>query len=93
MHADIFFFVTTVAVVVVALALTIVLVYLAKVLSDIKSITEQVREEAILFRGDINKLRSEMRDDGFRVERLFSFFRGFMKRKSSGSKLNNKTKK
>ena len=85
-HADIFFFVTTIAVVVVAIALTVALVYLAKVLSDLKSITEQIREEAMLFREDIKDVRNEVRREGFRIERLLNIFRIITKRKSSRSK-------
>lgn len=85
-HADIFFFVTTVAVVVVAAALTVALIYLAKVLHDVKSITKQVREETVLFREDVKDLRAEIRHEGLRLERLVAFGRTLLKRKRSKSK-------
>ena len=85
-HADIFFFVTTIAVMVVAAAFTVVLIYLVKVLRDVKSITEQVREEAVLFREDVKDLRGEIRKDGFRIERLFAILRAMTKRKCTRSK-------
>ena len=47
-HADIFFFVTTIAVVVVAAALAIALMYLVRILNDVKKIAEQVREELVV---------------------------------------------
>ncbi len=72
-HADIFFFVTTIAVVIVTIALTVALIYLAKVLSDIKEITRQVKEETTLFRGDIADLRSDIAREGFRIERFAMF--------------------
>lgn len=85
-HADIFFFVTTIAVVVVAAALTIAIIYFIKVLMDIKDVTRQVKEETALFREDIGRLRADVRREGFRLERLFSFFRDMLKRKKARSK-------
>ena len=85
-HADIFFFVTTIAVVIVALALTIALVYLAKVLSDVKEITKQIKEEAVLFREDIGGLRSDIKKEGFRVERFLIFVKNLFKKTKTRSK-------
>jgi hypothetical protein len=85
-HADIFFFVTTVAVVIVGIALTIALVYLANVLSDIKEITKQVKEETILFREDIKDLRGDIKHEGFRAERFFIFIKNLFKKTNTRSK-------
>jgi membrane protein implicated in regulation of membrane protease activity len=85
-HADIFFFVTTIAVVVVAIALTVALVYLAKVLSDVKEITRQVKEETALFRGDIADLRTDIKREGFRLERLAMFARNLFKKAGAARK-------
>jgi hypothetical protein len=83
-HADIFFFVTTIAVVVVGLVFTIALIYFIKILGDIKEVTGQVREETVLFREDLGNLRSDIRREGFRLERLLSFFRTMLKWKNRG---------
>jgi len=85
-HADIFFFVTTIAVVVVGIALTIALIYLAKVLSDIKEITKQVKEETILFREDIGGLRGDIKKEGFRAERFLIFIKNLFKKTGTRSK-------
>jgi hypothetical protein len=85
-HADIFFFVTTVAVIVVGIALTVALIYLANVLSDIKEITKQVKEETILFREDIRDLRSDVKNEGFRAERFLMFVRNLFKKTTTRSK-------
>jgi hypothetical protein len=89
-HADIFFFVTTIVVVVIGIALTIALVYLAKVLSDIKIVTQQVKEETILFRDDIAELRGDIKKEGFRAERLFMFFRNIFRRTEAKTKARSK---
>jgi hypothetical protein len=85
-HADIFFFVTTIAVVVVGIALTVALIYLAKVLSDVKEITQQVKEETVLFREDIKGLRSDVKKEGFRMERFLMFAKNLFKKTNTRSK-------
>jgi hypothetical protein len=85
-HADVFFFVTTVVVIVVGIAFTIALVYLTKVLSDVKEITGQVKEEALLVREDIKGLRSDVKQEGFRAERFLMFFRNLFKKTNTRSK-------
>jgi hypothetical protein len=85
-HADIFFFVTTIIVVIVGIAFTIALVYLIKVLSDVKEITKQVKEETILFREDIGELRGDIKKEGFRIERFMMFVKNLFKRTKARSK-------
>jgi hypothetical protein len=85
-HADIFFFVTTIVVVIVGIALTIALIYLAKVLSDVKDITKQVKEETILFRNDIKELRGDIKKEGFRMERFMIFIKNLFKKTGARSK-------
>ena len=85
-HADIFFFVTTIVVVIVGIAFTIALIYLSKVLSDVKEITKQVKEETILFREDIKGLRSDVKKEGFRLERFMMFVKNLFKKIGTRSK-------
>ena len=86
-HADIFFFVTTIAVVVVAAVLAVALVYLVRILNDVKRIAEQVREETILFREDIHDLREQVRHEGLRLRGFLDLITGFFgKKKTSRSK-------
>ncbi len=85
-HADIFFFVTTIAVVIVAIALTVALIYLATVLSDIGEIARQVKEETILFREDIGELRGDIKKEGFRIEHLMVFLGNLFKKTKARSK-------
>lgn len=89
-HADIFFFVTTIVVVVVGLLFVIALIYLIKVLNRIKTIAEQVRDETVLFREDIHDLRDSVRREGFKVKSLFDFGYSFFKRRSGKKSKNEK---
>ena len=85
-HADVFFFVTTIAVVMVGLTFTVALMYLIKILSDVKSITREVKEETVLFREDLHGLRSDARREGFKIARFAKFFGDILKRKRAKSK-------
>lgn len=85
-HADIFFFVTTIAVVVVGIAFTIALVYLIQILSDIKKVTGQVQEEAVLVREDIKTLRAQVKVEGLKLQQLTSFFKHIVKHKVTKAK-------
>ncbi len=82
-HADIFFFVTTFAVIAVGTALTVVLIYLAKILSDLKKITGQVHEETILFREDVRDLRNHVRREGFKIQHFMDFVKRLISRKKN----------
>ena len=63
-HADIFFFVTTIAVVVITIALTVLIIYLVKVFRNVRKITDMVSEETVLLRHDMSDLRIEIRARG-----------------------------
>jgi hypothetical protein len=76
-HADIFFFVTTIAVVVITIALTVLIVYLVKVFRNVRKITEAINEETALLRRDIGDLRNEVRARGARAVGAFDWFERF----------------
>ena len=91
-HADIFFFVTTIAVVVITIALAALIVYLVKVFRSIRKIVDAVNDETILLRRDIGDLRNEIRERGARAVGAFDWFgRLFGMTKKSRSK-NKKTR-
>jgi len=90
-HADIFFFVTTIAVVVITIALTVLIVYLVKVFRNVREITEMVNEETVLLRRDIGDLRNEIRARGTRAAGAFDWIeRFFGETKKSRSKKKSK---
>lgn len=80
-HADIFFFITAIAVVLVTAFLVGVLVLVIRVLVDVRHITRKVREEAELVSQDLAELRSHLRKEGFRFKRFVEFFAGLWRRK------------
>jgi membrane protein implicated in regulation of membrane protease activity len=70
---DIFFFVTTVAVVVLAFFAAYVLWRLQRVLKNIEHVSEQVAIESDIVRQDIAEMRSDIRHGEGRLKSLFGF--------------------
>ena len=88
-HADIFFFVTTIAVVVVGIIFAVALIYLVMTLRRIRKIADLVHEEAVLVQEDMHDLRDAVRREGFKLKTVFAFskfFKNIMGNRSSSRK-------
>ena len=85
-HADIFFFVTTIAVVVIAVAIIVVSFYLVDFLRRARDIAEDVKRETALVREDIHHARMRVKAGGLRLAHLMDFFSGFIKKSKKKSK-------
>ncbi len=85
-HADIFFFITTIAVVLIALVSTVALVYFIRILKNVLRVSEMVKEETKLVREDLRATRQNMREDGFRLKHLISFFSNLSSKKPRSKK-------
>jgi hypothetical protein len=64
-------------VVVVTIEHTVLMVYLVKILRNVRKITDAINEEAILLRRDIGDLRNEIRARGARAAGAFDWFERF----------------
>ena len=82
---DIFFFVTTVAVVVLAFFAAYVLWRLQRVLKNIEHISEQVAIESDMVRQDIAEMQSDIRHGKGRIKSLFGFLGKLGKRTTKKS--------
>ena len=82
---DIFFFVTTVAVVVLAFFAAFVLWRLERVLKNIEHISEQVALESDNVRQDLAEMRDDIRRGKGRLKSLFGFLEKSTKRTSKKS--------
>lgn len=78
---DIFFAVTTVAVILSTFMLTLVLIRVLSILKKIDDVTALVREEGEQLREDIQNVRETVQEGGLRVGHLFGFLSGMKKRK------------
>lgn len=72
--------VTTVVVVVVGALVAVVLVYLARILSDVKKLSRAVRKEGERMVEDIEGLRENIKKNTIKLSDVLSF--GFLRKKS-----------
>ena len=79
---DIFFFVTTLAVVAVAVLGAVILWRLARILKNIEHLSEQAALESDSIRADLAEMRGDVRRGKGRLTSLVSFFKKTAKRAS-----------
>ena len=79
-HADIFFFITALAVVLVAGALLVALYFFIGILRDVRAIAAKVRKTSDELERDFERLRLEVKSEGMRVKTVFDIFLGFLQR-------------
>ena len=81
MKADIFFFITAIAVIILTVLLAILIVYIIKISRDIKYISHRAKDEANLISQDLSDLRENVRDKGANLKYFVSFFNNLGKKK------------
>lgn len=72
LKSDIFFFLTGLAVVVVTALIVIALVYVIKILRDVKDISHTVKEESEEIKGDIDTLRENVKKGGNKIKTIIN---------------------
>jgi len=83
LQMDIFFVVTTAAVIVVTVLVALVLFYVVRVLRNINEVTRNLSEESNLIREDIAVLRTNVREEGMKWKHFAQFFGSFAGRSST----------
>lgn len=76
----VFFFVTTVAVVILTILLAVAAVYIIKILNDIKYISRKAKTEADIIAGELSELRQNVKQEGAKLKFLSSFFNNIYKK-------------
>ena len=79
LHANIFFFITSVAVILVTIFIAWGLYYIVGILKNVRDITERVDQETIELGADIKALRATIKEEGFKLVTLYNFFQKFLK--------------
>ncbi len=79
---DIFFGVTTVAVIVLTVLLVIVLIRVISILRNIDELVLLAKEEGAHIRKDLDEMRTKVRDGGMRIGHLFGFLGGMREKKT-----------
>lgn len=84
--ADIFFFVTTIAVVLLTIILSIIMFYLISILRYIRHISQIAKDQAEELSDDIDDLREEIKTKGASLASIFDFMGHFTRKRASGGK-------
>ena len=74
-HADIFFLITTISVVIIASILATILIYGAKIARNISQISDEVKKESGHIIKDFETARVNLKENGLK----FSYFTSFIK--------------
>lgn len=77
-HADIFFFITTIAVILVTILFILLLAYGVKIARTVSSIATTIKEESENVIEDIAELRGKVKEEGVKVSAFWRFVTGFI---------------
>ena len=80
-HADIFFFITAIAVIVVGVASLIALYYAIVILRDAREIVKKIRQASDEIEEDFEDLRENIRNEGVKVRAIVELVLAFIRRK------------
>lgn len=80
-HAEIFFVVTTVSIIVLSIGGIISLIFIIKILNNIHRISRVIHTESNLITEDIQQLRETAHKGNLTAGDIFHFFRGLFKRR------------
>jgi uncharacterized protein YoxC len=86
MKSEVFFFITTIAIVVMTIALLVAIIYIIIFLRDLTHVSKRVRKESDEILDDVSELRADLKRDGFRMKKLTSFFKGVFKKRRKSDK-------
>lgn len=79
-HADIFFFISTIALALISVGIIIVLVYAIKIIRNVSDISDKVKAESAELVADLRKLRASLRDEGVKWKHVVDLVRTFFMR-------------
>jgi hypothetical protein len=85
-HADIFFFISTIALVLISIGIVVVLVYVIKILRNVGEVTDKIKMESGEIVADLKLLRASLRDEGMKWKHVADLIRTFFMRKSKKAK-------
>lgn len=78
---DIFFFITSVAVVLLTVLLAVLVIYIIKISNDIKYISGKAKNEADFIAQDLSELRQNIKDKGAKMKFFYNFFSNLKNKK------------
>jgi uncharacterized protein YoxC len=78
---DVFFFVTTIAIVVLTILLSVLIIYIIKITKDVSYISKKAKGQADLISEDISELRENVKEQGLKLKHFTGFFNKLRKKK------------
>jgi uncharacterized protein YoxC len=88
--SDVFFFITTIAVVCVSVVLIVVLIYAIRILRDVFYVIRLAKQESSLVKDDIDAFRARLTERGAKLGKFVEMVLAFV---LIGQKLKKKSKK
>ncbi len=85
-HADIFFFISTIALVLISIGIVIALFYVIRILRNVREVSEKIKTESGEIVSDLRKLRANLRDEGVKWKHVVDLVRTFFMRKAKRAK-------
>jgi uncharacterized membrane protein len=76
-HADIFFFISSIALVIISIGITIALIYLISILKNVKEISNKIKGEGTELIKDLRDLRIALRQEGMKWRYVADLIRHF----------------
>lgn len=93
-HADIFFYITSISVVVLTIMLIVVLFYIARIAKHIEHASRKISEESDRIIEDVSMIRESIEEHGSRAMSFFKFiFGSFIRPSKVGSRSSAKAKR
>lgn len=78
LHANIFFFISSVATVIIAILISIILFYMARIIRDISEIVRKASKASADIERDFQELRSEIKTEATKVRALVDLALNFL---------------
>ena len=82
MKSEIFFFISSIAAVILTILIGIIAAYLIRILRNVDDISNKAKDEVDLIKDDVADLRQNIREEGIKVKSFVSFFNKLKGRKN-----------
>jgi hypothetical protein len=79
-HADAFFFISTIALVVLSVGAAVALYYLIKILRNARDVSDRIKAESAEIATDVRKLRAVLKEEGVKWKTIAQLIRSFFTR-------------
>lgn len=73
LKSDIFFVVTTIAVIITVICLTIISIYIIRILKDLKILSHKTKDEGEKILDDIKNIREDAHNKGVQINQFISY--------------------